>query len=55
MMSESAHRSLWNITCLLIGGQCGLHDFGSNDGAAIAVWKEHKVARGRIGVSIAGA
>jgi hypothetical protein len=54
IMSESAHRSLWNITCLLIGASAGFMISGAMTGPLSRYGKNTKWHAAGLAVSIAG-
>jgi hypothetical protein len=54
MMSESAHRSLWNITCLLIGASAGFMISGALTGPLSRYGKNTRWHAAGLAVSIAG-
>jgi hypothetical protein len=54
MMSESAHRSLWNITCILIGASAGFMISGALTGPLSRHGKNTRWHAAGLVVSIAG-
>jgi hypothetical protein len=54
MMSDSAHRSLWNITCLLIGASAGFMISGALTGPLSRYGTNTRWHAGGLAVSIAG-
>jgi hypothetical protein len=54
IMSESAHRSLWNITCLLIGASAGFMISGAMTGPLSRYGKNTKWHAAGLAVSIFG-
>jgi hypothetical protein len=54
MMSESAHRSLWNITCLLIGASAGFMISGAMTGPLSRHGKNTRWHAAGLVISVAG-